>query len=398
MKLLNVPNRRKVISASENNRRSGKEFLKSFSPILLLFYINGVDLSLYPWRVSNKNKKKIHFSVFIQIGCMSALVFPTVCQLLWVLILPMKKIEGPLLLVFVIQVSSYYFIRRSRNQIGQILKILNRISHQLQCNTDYRKRKTAICVFCIVMHSLIIAYLYIYFCSEQRIIDQEYLKNYTLFSGFSKLSPNCLPLLRDFAVSFYTLGNSIFIIGTTACYTFLCVQIRCLFLHITKQIRSVKEEESACQLLHAYDDIADVLSNIDDIFSYPVFVLVVSSMAGLFRSIYSLIFLQQTHFQFSIPYWFSGIYFSIVLLSVIFSASETVQAGKLARELIVSSPGAFPFRYMELKKMVRRKNLKREIVLTLWKTYTIDRSLLFSAFGTLVTYGILIATLGNVQS
>ncbi|GBO07316.1 hypothetical protein AVEN_226335-1 [Araneus ventricosus] len=121
-------------------------------------------------------------------------------------------------------------------------------------------------------------------------------------------------------------------------------------------------------------------------------------MAGLFRSIYSLIFLQQTHFEFSIPYWFSWIYFWIVLLSVIFSASEAVQAGKLARELIVSLPGFLPLRYTELKKKVRRKNLKREIVLTLCKTYTIDRSLLFSALGTLATYGILIATLGNVQS
>ncbi|GBO15499.1 hypothetical protein AVEN_226350-1 [Araneus ventricosus] len=328
---------------------------------------------------------------------MFVLVFPLVCQLLWVLILPMKKIEGPLLLVFVIQISSYYFIRRSQNKLGEILQILNRISHQLQCNTDYRKRKTAIYVFCVVMYSLCVAYLYTYICSERRIIDQEYLKNYTLSRGFSKLSSNCLPLLRDFAVSFYTLGNSILILGTTACYTFLCVQMRCLFLHIANQIQSVKKEANAYQLLHAYDDLADVLSNIDDIFSYPVCVLVVSSMAGLFRPIYSLIFLLETHFEFSILYLFRGIYYSIVLLSVIFSASEAVQAGKLARELIASLPGFLPLRYTELKKIVRR-NFKREIVLTLWKTYTIDRSLLFSALGTLATYGILIATLGNVQS
>ncbi|GBO31452.1 hypothetical protein AVEN_187692-1 [Araneus ventricosus] len=397
MKVLTVLNNWKVVNAPQDCRRSGKEFLKSFSPILLLFYIKGVDISSNPWGESNKSKKHILLKIFIQIGNMFVSVFPVVFQLLWVLILPMKKIEGPLLLVFVIQISSYYFIRKSQNKIGQILKILNRISHQLQCNTDYRKRKTAIYVFCIVMYSICVAYLYTYFCSERRIIDQEYLKNYTLSRGFSKLSENCLPLLRDFAVSFYTLGNSILIIGTTACYTFLCVQMRCLFLHITKHIRSVKGEDNACQLLNAYDDLADVLCNIDDIFSYIVFVLVVSSMAGLFRTIYSLIFLQQTHFEFCIPYWFSGIYYSIVLLSVIFSASEAVQAGKLARELIVSLPGFLPLRYMELKKIVRR-NLKREIVLTLWKTYTIDRSLLFSALGTLATYGILIATLGNVQS
>ncbi|GBN87245.1 hypothetical protein AVEN_266248-1 [Araneus ventricosus] len=394
MRVLTVLNNWKVVTAPENCRRSGKEFLKSFSPILLLFYIKGVDISSCLCRESNKSKKHIIMNTFIQIGNIFVLVFPVVCQLLWVLILPMKKIECPFLLVFVMQISSYYFIRRSQNQIGQILKILNRISHQLQGDTDYRKRKIVTYVFCIVMHCLIIAYLYIYFCSERRIIEQEYLKNYTLFRGFSKLSANCLPLLRDFSVCIYTLGNNI--IGTTACYTFLCVQLRCLFLRVANQIRSVKEENSACQLLHAYDELANVLSNIDDIFSYTVFVLVVSSMAGLFRSIYSLIFLMETHFEFSFLYWFIGIYYSIVLLSVIFSASETVQARKLARELIVSLPGFLPLRYTELKKMVRR-NFKRKIVLTLWKTYTIDRSLLFSALGTLVTYGILIATLGNVQ-
>ncbi|GBN98166.1 hypothetical protein AVEN_55966-1 [Araneus ventricosus] len=311
--------------------------------------------------------------------------------------LPMKKIEGPLLLVFVDTGFLLIILSEDLKQTGQILQILNRISHQLQCNTDYRKRKTAIYVFCIVMYCLCVAYLYTYFCSERRIIDQEYLKNYTLSRGFSKLSSNCLPLLRDFAVSFYTLGNSILILGTTACYTFLCVQMRCVFLHIANQIQSVKKEDNAYQLLHAYDELANVLSSIDDIFSYTVCVLVVSSMAGLFRPIYSLIFLQETHFEFSILYLFSGIYYSIVLLSVIFSASEAVQAGKLARELIVSLPGFLPLRYMELKKMVR-SNFKREIVLTLWKTYTIYRSLLFSALGTLATYGILIATLGNVQS
>ncbi|GBN53605.1 hypothetical protein AVEN_213026-1 [Araneus ventricosus] len=173
--------------------------------------------------------------------------------------------------------------------------------------------------------------------------------------------------------------------------------MRCLFLHIANQIHSGKKEDNAYQLLHTYDELANVLSSIDDIFSYPVCVLVVSSMAGLFRPIYSLIFLLETHFEFSILYLFSGIYYSIVLLSVIFSASEAVQAGKLARELIVSLPGFLPLRYTELKQIVRR-NFKREIVLTLWKTYTIDRSLLFSALGTLATYGILIATLGNVQS
>ncbi|KAF8797097.1 hypothetical protein HNY73_001401 [Argiope bruennichi] len=309
----------------------------------------------------------------------------------------MKKTEVSLLFVFVMQASSYCFIRKSKIQIEQILKTLNRISHQLDCNADYRKRKMMIYVFCMLMYGLILAFLFTYFYSDQRINDQAYLKNSTLFLSFSKLNPNFLPMLRDFSVSSHTLVNSIFVIGSTACYAFLCIEMRCLFLHITYQIQSVKSKENVYQLLHAYDELANVLSDVDSIFSYTVFVLVLSSMAGLFWSTYSLIFLQKTHLEFITPFWFSGFYFVIVLLAVILSASETARAGNVAREWVVSLPGFFPLLYLELKIQIR-KNFKREIALTLWKMYTIDRSLLFSALGTLVTYGILIATLGNVQS
>ncbi|GIZ04642.1 hypothetical protein CEXT_164861 [Caerostris extrusa] len=39
-----------------------------------------------------------------------------------------------------------------------------------------------------------------------------------------------------------------------------------------------------------------------------------------------------------------------------------------------------------------------QTALTLWKIYRIDKSLLISAIGTLISYGILVGTLGSVQN
>ncbi|GIX74389.1 hypothetical protein CEXT_47381 [Caerostris extrusa] len=46
-------------------------------------------------------------------------------------------------------------------------------------------------------------------------------------------------------------------------------------------------------------------------------------------------------------------------------------------------------------KMKLEKYLDVENSLTLWNIYTVDRSLLITSFGTLLTYGILIGTLGK---
>ncbi|GFR16030.1 uncharacterized protein TNCT_440011 [Trichonephila clavata] len=78
-------------------------------------------------------------------------------------------------------------------------------------------------------------------------------------------------------------------------------------------------------------------------------------------------------------------------------ASSANKAGKDARDIILSLPGWFPQHHRKLKLAVRRKFKQTEYSLTLWKTYLINRSMLISALGTLVTYGIIIATFGSAK-
>ncbi|GFR14421.1 hypothetical protein TNCT_471 [Trichonephila clavata] len=47
------------------------------------------------------------------------------------------------------------------------------------------------------------------------------------------------------------------------------------------------------------------------------------------------------------------------------------------------------------RKFKFKKDLKQDNSLTLWKVYVMDRSLIITSIGTLLTYGILIGTLGK---
>ncbi|GIY38495.1 hypothetical protein CDAR_39291 [Caerostris darwini] len=87
----------------------------------------------------------------------------------------------------------------------------------------------------------------------------------------------------------------------------------------------------------------------------------------------------------------------VLLMMILPSAAAANQAATTAREIALSLPGCFPKRYSTIKLLVCRSFMPNTS-LTLWNIYRIDKSLLISAIGTLITYGILLGTLGSVQS
>ncbi|GIY17240.1 uncharacterized protein CEXT_434571 [Caerostris extrusa] len=155
------------------------------------------------------------------------------------------------------------------------------------------------------------------------------------------------------------IRNSIPVISITALYIYLAAHIKSLFHRIAKKLRHLKHDSDFHQVLQAYRGLVNALNCMDDIFSYSVFILVLNSMVGLFRSTYSLVFLTKTCFKRNFYYCFSLLYYFIILTSVIVYASETIQAGRRCRELVMSLPGMFPHRYLELKILIR-KNFKGE--------------------------------------
>ncbi|GBL97569.1 hypothetical protein AVEN_163014-1 [Araneus ventricosus] len=75
------------------------------------------------------------------------------------------------------------------------------------------------------------------------------------------------------------------------------------------------------------------------------------------------------------------------------AANESAEMAKSTIKLMGSS---IPHSYRDLE-MYLRQRWKPRVVMTLWKIYKIDKSLLISALGTLMAYGMLLGTSGSVN-
>ncbi|GFS41270.1 hypothetical protein NPIL_577561 [Nephila pilipes] len=79
---------------------------------------------------------------------------------------------------------------------------------------------------------------------------------------------------------------------------------------------------------------------------------------------------------------------------VIISASITNELARKAKYFMNNLPNRIPQQSQRIK-CILGKTCIQDYSLTLWKIYVIDRSMLFTCFGTLLTYGMLIGALGN---
>ncbi|GFS33335.1 hypothetical protein NPIL_428291 [Nephila pilipes] len=94
---------------------------------------------------------------------------------------------------------------------------------------------------------------------------------------------------------------------------------------------------------------------------------------------------------------FGEIYFSTLFVVVIGPASAVNESLLSAKKVLISLSRNFPQHFKELT-MIIGSECFNDAALTLWKVYKIDRSLTISAMGTLMTYGILIATLDTMKN
>ncbi|GFT43278.1 uncharacterized protein TNCV_2521231 [Trichonephila clavipes] len=112
---------------------------------------------------------------------------------------------------------------------------------------------------------------------------------------------------------------------------------------------------------------------------------------------YRVIFVTKNGYEHYLSSMFGEIYYCSLIGMVILSASSANTAADVAKESVMSLPGKISQHYNELKAILR-KDCKQNACLTVWKLYKIDRTLIISALGVLMSYGILIATLGTVNS
>ncbi|GFW25951.1 uncharacterized protein TNCV_1329071 [Trichonephila clavipes] len=134
------------------------------------------------------------------------------------------------------------------------------------------------------------------------------------------------------------------------------------------------------------------MRNIDKELSFPTFAIIIVNMVGLFWEGYRLAFRNYMSAAFMVCIVSSGICYLMFQLLIMISASMTNEMAEEVKSSLLCIKYRFPpdLRETKLKEVCTKKSN-----LTLWKIYVMDRSVLITSFGTLLTYGILIGTLGE---
>ncbi|GFU72542.1 uncharacterized protein TNCV_22241 [Trichonephila clavipes] len=139
------------------------------------------------------------------------------------------------------------------------------------------------------------------------------------------------------------------------------------------------------------------MKSLEDYLCFSAFLIVVSSMSGLFYVNYTILFVPIGGYQHYLASVAGEIYFSALFVMVVVPASAVNAAFVALKKSSIFLLGKLPHHFKESAMIINKESLE-VVPLTLWKIYKIDRSLIISAIGTLLTYGILVATLDTMKS
>ncbi|GFT48277.1 uncharacterized protein NPIL_308071 [Nephila pilipes] len=203
-------------------------------------------------------------------------------------------------------------------------------------------------------------------------------------------------LILDIDVIAVLITSSLVLTSLSGYYGFVCFQLQLIFSRLETSTENVKKNCNYGQIIYNYLELIRIVKSLDDCLNYPAFVIVLSGLLGLFYTNYDLVFVPKSGCLHYFSITLGEIYFFTLFVMIMLSASAVNSSSAAAKEAVMSLPGKVPEHYNELKVVVRGECM-RDVSLTLWKTYKIDRSLLISALGTLLTYGILVATLGAMN-
>lgn len=361
---------------------------KSFFPLFVMFQITGVDLLTF----RSSRLARVFFQLCPKCLFLLCLLTVFVSVSATVYISSEKKMESALWLNLFFQTSVHVSLYRNRKKIVTIVRSLSRISKKLKytdCNTYTKK--------IIYTRNVILFQMYAGVCYMACLVSLNLAsKDVDLLKARCGKSQTCFKIgFTAKVISPVVMG--VMLISFVNYYNNMCEILKYIFRELVNELEKPNIEREYVRLVQIYRQMVDLMVFIEDYLSFPVFATMLSIMGGLFRASYAVMFQPNRNY---ITYSYTcvtGYCYLYSLLGFIIKASEANRYAMIAREKVVSLPGVLPKQYTQLKLAIR-KEFKRKIVLTFWKIYIIDRSMVINALGTLTTYGILIATLGNVQN
>ncbi|GBM03242.1 hypothetical protein AVEN_142535-1 [Araneus ventricosus] len=323
------------------------------------------------------------------------LILSVMLQILWIVLMSNTRREITSLIFVLIQISAHISVFRSRHCITSLLKRISDIFKPLNSIHRWKRLKTGILIYCICGCIIAPVLVVTYYNTKMRTNGHKNLRNSPYITEhFKEL---CVSIL-DVWYALNVFAQYVTCVPFIGYYCFVCVYMKHLLLEFVSKSQILITRRDYQTIIEVYQEITQTISFADNFLSYPAFVNVLCSMVGLFWASYSLLFFLSEDSVSSVYLFGVLILYSILLLIIMLPASAVNKAVDLAKNTLNSLPGWFPDRYETLKLIVLKKFKQQQPCLTLWKVYRIDKPLLVSTLGTLVTYGFLVGTLGTVRS
>ncbi|GFU06027.1 uncharacterized protein NPIL_164511 [Nephila pilipes] len=312
------------------------------------------------------------------------------CEASWILLLPNLQDEWTIFVIILLSVFTYIAMIRSRKKFQLLMYKLMKIAKLLKCFHSWKTLRNLVLVFYICMYGASILFGVTFLFSQLAILDHDLVWNSTLISEDLKVYGT---IFRDLLVSLSIVACYGIFSTLTGYYCFVSWCGKLFYSDLLIESKTYIMQQNYQIILQIYQEISHSMNFADEFLSYPAFILVLSSMSGLFSFTYMFILISEKDWANYVFIFGLIVYNFIILLMVILPAAAANHMATLANDLITSLPGWFPERYLELNVCICQK-FKTKVSLTLWNIYKIENSLLLSALGTLVTYGCLI---GNIR-
>ncbi|GFX11704.1 hypothetical protein TNCV_4340501 [Trichonephila clavipes] len=179
-------------------------------------------------------------------------------------------------------------------------------------------------------------------------------------------------------------------------YSILCVSLERILKQLQISLKNLSKEDIP-RVFQSYEEVLQVIECTEDACCSPVFIAVMICMVGIFRIGYYYSFRKRSNFAF---YAFCLVYlaYHLCLFVIIITLASKVNRIAMQNRSLVK---ALERRFVIGKKWEiwgQYQNINRKILLSLGNTYTINKSLIWTAIGTVFSYGIIIGTLGSVNS
>ncbi|GFU06012.1 uncharacterized protein NPIL_164441 [Nephila pilipes] len=364
-------------------------FKKTLKPILWILHVFGMET--IPCPESFRRNKICSFAWNSPKYFFSFLLFALAMgEASWIILFPSLQDEWTIFVVILLSISAHISMVRSRKKFQLLIYKLLRIAKHLGCFHSCKILKSSVLAFYLCMYSASIFFGVMFLFSQQSVLDHDLVWNSTLISEGLKMYGIAI---RDFLVILSTVACFGIFTTLTGYYCFISSCGKLFYSELIIKSKTYITQRNYQTILQIYQEISHSMNFADEFLSYIAFILVLSSMSAIFSFTYMIIFISEKDWANYIFIFGSIAYYLIILLTLMLPAAEANQVSAHARDIIISLPGWFPEHYLELTVCICQK-YKSKVSLTLWNIYKIEKSLLISALGTLVTYGFLI---GNIR-